>query len=52
VNREPILAIGLVADTHVRMLGTSLKRVFPLADDDAFDDLLRALDRIDRRPNR
>jgi hypothetical protein len=48
VDREPIVAIGLLTDTHVRMLGSSLKQVFPLADDHAFDDLLRALDEVDR----
>ena len=47
VNREPIIAIGLLTNTHVRMLGDSLKHVFPLADDDAFADLLKALDEID-----
>lgn len=46
MEREPIVAIGLLTDTHVRMLGSSLKQVFPIADDNAFDDLLKALDDI------
>lgn len=48
MDREPIVAIGLLTNTHVRMLGDSLKQVFPVADDNAFDDLLKALDEIAR----
>ena len=52
VDRETIIAIGLLTNTHVRMLGNSLKHVFPLADDDAFADLLKALDQIDPETGR
>ena len=48
MEREPIIAIGLLTNTHMRMLGDSLKHVFPVADDNAFDDLLKALDEMDR----
>lgn len=48
MEREPIVAIGLLTQTHIRMLGSSLKQVFPIADDNRFDDLLEALDELDR----
>ena len=46
---EPIVAVGLLTDTNLRMLGSSLKVVFPVQQNTAeFDELLLALDRIDR----
>lgn len=44
---EPIVAIGLLTRTHMRMLKDSLPRVFPIASDGKFDDLLEALDRAE-----
>jgi hypothetical protein len=44
VADDPFVAIGLLTETNIRMLGTSLKHVFPLPDDQKFDDLLKALD--------
>lgn len=44
---EPVVAIGLLTQTHLDVLGSSLKQVFPIADDNRFDDLLEALDRLE-----
>ena len=44
VANDPIVAVGLLTETNIRMLGPSLRQVFPLPHDHKFDDLLRALD--------
>jgi hypothetical protein len=44
VEDEPFVGIGLLTETNIRMLGTSLRQVFPIPRDDRFDDLLRLLD--------
>ena len=49
---ERIVAIGLLTETHVRMLGSSLKKVFPVPDDGRFDALLEALDHLDQEGGR
>lgn len=41
---EPFVAIGLLTETNIRMLGTSLRQVFPIPQDNKFDDLVKALD--------
>ena len=41
---DPFVAVGLLTETNIRMLGTSLRQVFPIPDDNKFDDLLKALD--------
>jgi hypothetical protein len=41
---EPFVAVGLLTETNIRMLGTSLRQVFPIPRDDKFDDLIKALD--------
>ena len=41
---EPFVAVGLLTETNIRMLGPSLRQVFPIPRDDKFDDLLKALD--------
>jgi hypothetical protein len=46
-HQEAVVAVGLLTQTHLDMLGTSLKRVFPIADDSSFEDLLQALDELD-----
>lgn len=38
-------AIELLTETHVRMLGSSLKKVIPIPSDGQFDSLLKALDK-------
>ena len=47
---DRIIAVGLLAQTNLNMLGSSLKLVFAV-DDEAteFDKLLQALDRLDER---
>lgn len=47
---EDIVAIGLLTQTHLTMLGSSLKVVFHVDDDAAqFGELLEALDRVGER---
>lgn len=41
---EPIVAIALLTQTNLSMLKGSLKRVFPVTQDNKFEALLRALD--------
>jgi hypothetical protein len=45
MNHEPIVAVGLLTQTQVKMLGPALRRVFALPEDGRFDNLLAALDR-------
>jgi hypothetical protein len=54
VADDPFVAIGLLTETNIRMLGPSLRQVFPLPDDNTFDDLLSALDKVcaQSRPRR
>lgn len=44
MEQEKFVAIGLLTQTNLEMLGKSLKKVIPLTDDGRFDDLLKALD--------
>lgn len=44
MSNEPIVAVGLLTKVHLRMLGSSLKQVFPIDQDDTFDSLIAALD--------
>ena len=46
---DPFVAVGLLTETNIRMLGSSLRQVFPIPDDDKFDDLVRALDEFRER---
>ena len=46
-EQERVVAIGLLTQSHIDMLGTSLKQVFPIAEDNPFDKLLKALDDLD-----
>jgi hypothetical protein len=49
MNREPIVAVGLLTQTQIKMLGPALRQVIPLSEDGRFDELLAALDRVPRR---
>ena len=42
---DPFVAVGLLTETNIRMLGTSLRQVFPIPHDSKFDDLVKALDK-------
>jgi hypothetical protein len=44
VTEEPFVAVGLLTETNLRMLGPSLRQVYSIPSDDKFTDLLRALD--------
>jgi hypothetical protein len=46
--RERIVAVGLLTEANLRMLGSSLKTVFPIDETPCFTDLLRAIDEADR----
>ncbi|WP_085808923.1 hypothetical protein [Sphingomonas sp. TZW2008] len=43
---DRIVAVGLLTQADVDSLGGRLSRLYPVTDDDSFDDLLRALDQI------
>ena len=43
-DEGPFVAVGLVSETNLRMLGTSLGEVFPIPQDDKFAELVKALD--------
>lgn len=50
MNEERTVAAGSLAQTTLRMLGSSLKTVFAVNDETAqFDELLDALDRLGER---
>jgi len=39
-----IVAIGLLTEHELQLLGQGFDRAFPINDDNAFEDLLRAID--------
>ena len=43
-NDNKIVAISFLTREEVRVIGSSLKHVYPLPDDGKFDELLRSLD--------
>ena len=45
----PIVAIGLLTQHELELLGLGLDRVFPIDAENAFEDLVRAIDEADRR---
>jgi hypothetical protein len=46
---DKIVAIGLLTAEELRNVGTGLHRIYPLSDDDTFDELLKAIDRRTRK---
>ena len=44
---ERIVAVGLLTQRDVEVLGIGFRRLFPISDVPAFDDLLKRLDAID-----
>ncbi len=46
MKQEPFVAIGLLTQANVQMLGPSLRQIFPIPQDRKFDPLVRALDRV------
>ncbi|WP_174279773.1 hypothetical protein [Sphingomonas bacterium] len=49
-SSDRIVAVGLLTQRDVDMLGSGFRRLFPVAEDRSFDDLLRRLDAIERSP--
>jgi hypothetical protein len=49
MSKEKIVAIGFLTEAHMEMLKGSMPKVFPFPEDRQFDDLLAALDEIDRK---
>ncbi|GAA3250124.1 hypothetical protein GCM10020258_04770 [Sphingomonas yabuuchiae] len=45
---DPIVAVGLLTQRDLDVLGSGFRRSFPVEEDTAFDDLLQALDRSRR----
>lgn len=48
MNDRRIVAVGLLTQTHVDMLGSSLKKVYKIDETPCFSELLRAIDDADR----
>jgi hypothetical protein len=48
-TRDHIVAIGLLTQEDVRRLGENFSRLYPVPRDGAFDDLIKAIDKADRR---
>jgi len=46
VADETFVAVGLLTESNIRMLGSSLRHVFPIQHDNKFDDLVKALDQV------
>ena len=47
METDKVVAIGLLTRSNLQMLGSSLKHVIPVSDDDRFEDILKALDESD-----
>lgn len=43
-----VVAVGLLTRREVAMLGAQLSRLYPLDDEEAFSDLVEAIDEADR----
>lgn len=52
VSNERVVAVGLLTQRDLDVLGAGFKRAFPVTDDADFGDLLRALERVDAVPER
>ena len=48
VSQDRIVAVGLLSQEDLDRLGTSFQRVFPLGQDNGFDELLKAIDAAER----
>jgi len=44
-----IVAIGLLTEYELRLLGQGFDRAFPINDDNAFEELLKAIDEAEQR---
>ena len=48
MGRERIVAIGLLTQNDVALLGPTFDRIWPVSEVHRFDELLRAIDSADR----
>ena len=48
MDRERIVAVGLLTQRDVKLLGPTFERLWPVEDAPAFGELLRAIDEADR----
>lgn len=46
MTSKRIVAVGLLTEEDVALLGKGFKRLFPVSNDAAFDDLLAKLDSV------
>lgn len=46
VTSDRIVAVGLLTERDVAALGKSFRRLYPVENDGAFDDLLAKLDKV------
>ena len=49
-GRDRVVAVGLLTQRDIEVLGTGFRRLFPIEDTPSFDDLLRQLDQLPRIP--
>jgi hypothetical protein len=49
MDYDQIVAVGLLTQNDVRLLGPSFERLWPVEEAPHFGDLLRAIDEADRR---
>ncbi len=52
MDRERIVAVGLLTQRDVKLLGPTFDRIWPVEDVPAFDELLRAIDEADHKLER
>jgi hypothetical protein len=48
VNRGPIIAVGLLTQGDLDILGQEFRRYFPVNEDPCFIDLIAAIDEADK----
>ncbi|MFD1613320.1 hypothetical protein ACFSCW_16075 [Sphingomonas tabacisoli] len=51
-NRDGIVAIGLLTEQDLSLLGSGFRRAFRVDDTPCFDDLLAAIDQAEERADR
>ena len=47
MEKERVIAIGLLTEHDLKLLGPTFKRVWPVDDAPAFSELIRAIDEAD-----
>jgi hypothetical protein len=49
VNRDRIVAVGLLTERDLSLLGANFSRIWPVEEAPHFDELLQAIDEADRQ---